>query len=196
MGNSAAYPVLRTTDATAAFAQASRLRALLAECEDEVGLFAQLRTVADLRRMAAVLPEAAFEYTGKRSGPAGEAALLGIEVTAADDPALERHLPFDLMVDVPGGGVEERFAAVLGRGTAAISWRGMWPDDPETGRHGSLKYDGVQVVFHGNNPQLGPPWAADHTVHVHVDRLGDLARARKLAAHIGGQVLGGPLLGW
>lgn len=45
MGNSTAYPVLQTTDATMAYAQAKRLYALLAQCDDEVGLFAELRTV-------------------------------------------------------------------------------------------------------------------------------------------------------
>ncbi|MFC7929318.1 hypothetical protein [Streptomyces cinereoruber] len=53
------------------------------------------------------------------------------------------------MEDVPGGSVEDRFVGVLGRGTAAVDWHGLWPDDPESDRPPSAKYDGVQVVFHG-----------------------------------------------
>ncbi|WP_260695875.1 hypothetical protein [Streptomyces sp. IB201691-2A2] len=70
MGNSRAYPVFRTADASAAYTQAKRLCALLAECDDEVGLFAELRTVADVQQMAAVLPEANFDYAHTRTGPA------------------------------------------------------------------------------------------------------------------------------
>ncbi|MFD3942308.1 hypothetical protein [Streptomyces sp. NPDC058579] len=40
MGNSMAYPVLRTTDSATAYMQAKSLCALLAERDDEVGLFA------------------------------------------------------------------------------------------------------------------------------------------------------------
>ncbi|WP_454314978.1 hypothetical protein [Streptomyces phaeoluteigriseus] len=56
MGNSQAYPVFRTSDAVEAWAQASRLDALLEERDDEVTLMADLLTVEDARRMAAVLP--------------------------------------------------------------------------------------------------------------------------------------------
>ncbi|MCX5338658.1 hypothetical protein [Streptomyces atratus] len=72
MGNSRAYPVYQTTDASVAYAQAKRLCALPAECDDEVGLFAELRTVTDVRQMAAVLPEANFNDADMRTGEAGE----------------------------------------------------------------------------------------------------------------------------
>ncbi|MDQ0844051.1 hypothetical protein QFZ68_003731 [Streptomyces sp. V1I6] len=62
MGNSTAYPVLQTTDATMAYTQATRLYTLLAKHDDEVGLFAELRTVADLRQMTSILPEANLDY--------------------------------------------------------------------------------------------------------------------------------------
>ncbi|MFJ3876874.1 hypothetical protein ACIPW5_05400 [Streptomyces sp. NPDC090077] len=195
MGNSKAYPVFRTDDAATAYAKARHLCALLWECEDRIGLFAELLTVEDVRRMAAVLPGARYEYTGMRTGPAGEDLWFDLDVTTADDRALEPHLPLDMVgMHVPVG-IEDRFTAALGRGMAAIDWHGAWPDDPEVGQYASPKYDGVQIVFHGDDPQLDSP-AHDHTVFVHVGKFGCPSRARDLAAHIGGDVLGEPLLGW
>ncbi|MFJ4541752.1 hypothetical protein ACIP39_38150 [Streptomyces tibetensis] len=195
MGNSKAYPVLRTTDAALAYAQAKRLCGLLAQCDDEVWFFAELRTVADVRRMAVVLPAVQFEYLGARTGPAGESLRFDLDVAAVDDAALEPHLPLDVMVEAPGGSVEERFVAALGQGVAGIDWHGVWPDDPEAGHHGAVSYDGVQVVFHNDRAQWGSR-AEHHTVFVHVTKFGDLARAQKLAAHIGSEVLGDSQLGW
>ncbi|MEU7278545.1 hypothetical protein AB0A69_07110 [Streptomyces sp. NPDC045431] len=196
MGNSQAYPVLRTDDAFTAYAQATRLCALLADREDAVGVFAELRTVQDVRRMADVLPGAAFAYDGARKDSVtGEYVWFDLEVTALDDTELEAHLPLSVREDVPTGSVEERFVAALGRGAAAIEWHGMWPDDPEGGRYGSPKYDGVQVVFHCDDPQWGE-WAEHHTVFVHVTKFGDLSWAEELAARVGGEVLGEAHTGW
>ncbi|WP_199837107.1 MULTISPECIES: hypothetical protein [unclassified Streptomyces] len=101
MGNSRAYAVFRTTDAVTAYARARRLCGLLAERDDEVGLFAELETVADLRRMAEVLPGAEFNYAGVRTGPTGEHLRFDPDVAAAGDDVLERHLPLYLLEDVP-----------------------------------------------------------------------------------------------
>ncbi|MFJ8434134.1 hypothetical protein ACIQ9P_22810 [Kitasatospora sp. NPDC094019] len=196
MGNSTAYPVLRTTDPAEAYAWAERLRALLAHGEDEVGLYAELMTAADVRRMAEVLPGARFHHMEMRTGPAGEYLPFELDPRTADDAALEPHLPLDVQLDVPTGSAERRFAAAVGRGTAAVDWHGRWPDDPETGSVGSPKYDGVQIVFHSDSAQLAP-WAGHHTVFVHVGRFGDEEeRARKLAEAVGGEVLGEAQLGW
>lgn len=194
MGNSKAYPVLRTTDATMAYTQATRLCELMAERDDEVGLGAELQTVADVRHMAEVLPAANFDYLEMRTGPAGEHVWFDLDVTTTDDATLERHLPLDIMEDVPRGNVEERFVRALGRGMAAIEWHGVWPHEPEAGHYGSTKYDGVQVVFHGEEAQWSE-WTEHHTVFVHLGGR-DPVRARKLAAHIGSEVLGEPQLGW
>ncbi|MFF3212523.1 hypothetical protein ACFYYB_17865 [Streptomyces sp. NPDC002886] len=195
MGNSRAYPVFRTTDATAAYTQAMRLCALLAECEDEVGLMAELETVEDLRKMAAVLPGATFHYVGVRTGSNGHSGWFDLDVATTEDVVLEAHLPLYTLEDAARGSAEERFVAALGQGTAAIGWHGLWPDDPEADQYGIAKYDGVQVVFHGDDAQWGR-WTEHHTVFVHVDKWGDLPRAEKLAAHIGGEVLGEEQLGW
>ncbi|WP_435189000.1 hypothetical protein [Streptomyces sp. bgisy126] len=195
MGNSRAYAVFRTTDAAAAYARAERLCGLLEERDDEVGLFAELRTVAELRAMAEILPGARYDYVNRRTGPDGEDVWFDLDVDATDDATLEPHLPLDLFEDAPTGSVEDRFVRVLGRGTAAVDWCGLWPDDPESDRYPSAKYDGVQVVFHGEEAQWDR-WSEYHTVFVHVSKFGDLSRARKLAAYIGGEALGEPQLGW
>ncbi|MFJ7290321.1 hypothetical protein [Streptomyces collinus] len=195
MGNSTAYPVLRTDDASTAYTQARRLCALL-EQEDEVWLTAELRTAGEVRRMAALLPGGTFDHARTRRDPVtGRYVEFDLDVTTADDAALEAHLPLDLTEEVPAGNVVARFAKALGDGAAAIEWHGRWPDEPAADHYGSPPYDGVQVVFHGDRAQRGR-WTEEHTVFVHVTKFGDLPRARKLAAHIGGEVLGEPQLGW
>jgi hypothetical protein len=68
MGNSKAYAVLRTDDASTAYTQARRLCALL-EQEDEVWLTAELRTAGEVRRMTALLPSVTFEHAETRTDP-------------------------------------------------------------------------------------------------------------------------------
>jgi hypothetical protein len=195
MGNSTAYPVLRTDDASTAYAQARRLCALL-EQEDEVWLTAELRTAGEVRRMAAFLAGVTFEHPETCTDPVtGRCAGFDLDVTTADDAALEAHLPLDIIEGVPPGSVVARFASARGRGAAAIEWHGRWPDEPTAGHYGSPPYDGVQIAFHGDRAQRGR-WTEEHTVFVHVTKWGDLPRARKLAAYIGGEVLGEPQLGW
>ncbi|MGA5220541.1 hypothetical protein ACPCAE_31335 [Streptomyces cinereoruber] len=172
-----------------AYARARCLCELLEERDEEVGLFAELRTVVELQAVAR------YDYVNRRTGPDGEDVWFDLDVTTADDDTLKPHLPLDLMEDVPGGSVEDRFVGVLGRGTAAVDWHALWPDDPESDRPPSAKYDGVQVVFHGEEAQWDR-WSEHHTVFVHVSKFGDLSRARKLAAHIGGEALGEPQIGW
>ncbi|MEU8773450.1 hypothetical protein [Streptomyces sp. NPDC048606] len=192
MGNSQAYPVFRTDDAATAYAKARELCALLWAREDQVALFTELLTVEDVRRMAVVLPGATLEYTGGRTDPEGEDLWFDFDVTTMDDRALEPHLPLEILGRRAPVGVEDRFVAALGRGMAAIDWHGSWPDDPEAGQYAHPKYDGVQVVFHGDHPDFDSP-THDHTVFVHVGKGGCLSRAQDLAARIGGEVLGEPV---
>ncbi|MER8046019.1 hypothetical protein [Streptomyces sp. NPDC094032] len=196
MGNSRAYAVFQTTDATMAYRHAKRLRTLMAECEAETSLYAELLTVEDVRRMAAVLPGANFDYTDMRTGPTGEVVRFDLDVATAGAAALEAHLPLDVTTDVPTGTVEERFVAALGQGIADISWRGLWPERPEAEQYASAKYDGVQIVFHGEEAQWDE-WTEHHTVFVHgATHQGALTRAQELAARIDSEVLGEAQLGW
>ncbi|MFB7334281.1 hypothetical protein ACFC00_21940 [Streptomyces adustus] len=190
MGNSQAYPVFRTTDAVEAWTQALRLNALLEEHDDEVTLWAELLTVEDARRMAAVLPDVEYNYARPRTDPVTQDfAKFSLVITAAEDSALEPELPLSFLHYVPAGTVEDRFVRAVGRGMASIGLQGRWPDDAETESYGSATYDGVEVVFNGDDVDWSHP-AERHTVFVHVDKLGDLPRAEKLAAQLGSTVLG------
>jgi hypothetical protein len=196
MGNSRAYPVFRTTDAEEAWAQALRLNALLEERDDEVTLMADLLTVEDARRMAAALPGAEFSYTSARRDPAtGDFLDFGLDIGSAELSALEPELPLSVLHYVAPGTVEGQFVAAVGRGTASIGLHGKWPDDPDTDSRGFAKYDGVEVLFNCDDVNWLQP-ADHHTVFVHVDKYGDLPRARKLAAHLGSTVLGEAQHGW
>ncbi|MEU5246040.1 hypothetical protein AB0G81_18305 [Streptomyces asoensis] len=196
MGNSRAYPVFRTSDAVEAWTQALRLKALLEEHEDEVVLMADMLTVEDTRRMAAVLPNAEFCYVLPRMDPVThDCTEFSLAITTAEDSALEPELPLEVLHYVQPGTVEEQFVRAVGKGIASIGWGGRWPDDAEAERPGAANYDGVEVVFNGDDVHLSQP-ADHHTVFVHVDKWGDLPRAEKLAAHLGSTVLGDAQVGW
>lgn len=175
MGNSRAYPVFRTSDAVEAWTQALRLTALLEEHDDEVILMADMLTVEDTRRMAAVLPDAEFCYVHPRR-----------------DPVTHDYTEFNLAITT----AEEQFVRAVGKGKgmASIGRGGRWPDDAEAERPGAANYDGVEVVFNGDDVHLSQP-ADHHTVFVHVDNWGDLSRAEKLAAHLDSTVLGDAQVG-
>ncbi|WP_203588240.1 hypothetical protein [Actinospica acidiphila] len=196
MGNSRAYPVLRTTDAGEAFRQARRLCALLRNAEDTVWLFAELATVREVRGIAAIAPGLPFDYSTSRTDPAtGDYLAFDLDVTALDDAALAEHLPLTFSENVERECVEAGILAALGDGVASVEWHGRWPDDSDADVDWPSKYDGIQVVFHGDEAQLGD-WTEEHTVFVHVTKWGDLPLAQELAAHIGSEVLGEAQLGW
>ncbi|MFE1461672.1 hypothetical protein ACFW6M_11355 [Streptomyces nigra] len=196
MGNSRAYPVFRTTDAMEAWTQALRLNDLLEERDDEVTLMADLLTVEDARRMAAVLPEADFHYASPRKDPVtGDFLDFGLDILTAHHRLLEPELPLAVLHYVTPGTVEDRFVRAVGQGTASIGLSGRWPDDAETDSYGHAKYDGVEVLFNCDDVNWLQP-ADRHTVFVHVDKWGDLPRAEKLAAHLGSTVLGDAQHGW
>ncbi|MFJ5209331.1 hypothetical protein [Streptomyces nigra] len=196
MGNSRAYPVFRTTDAMEAWTQALRLNDLLEERDDEVTLMADLLTVEDARRMAAVLPEADFHYASPRKDPVtGDFLDFGLDILTAHHRLLEPELPLSVLHYVTPGTVEDRFVRAVGQGTASIGLSGRWPDDADTDSYGHATYDGVEVLFNCDDVNWLQP-ADRHTVFVHVDKWGDLPRAEKLAAHLGSTVLGDAQHGW
>ncbi|WP_369144591.1 hypothetical protein [Streptomyces sp. R44] len=195
MGNSRAYAVFTTTDADEAYARAWRLVGLL-ERRDDVYVDAEARTVEETRRIARLLPGAAVDRVEAVRDPVtGEYLFCELDLGTAGDDEIRAELPLCLSAKVPFAAVGPEIVRAVGDGTTDISWRGRWPDDPDAECSGSDKYDGVQLVLHGDTAQIDD-WTPHHTVFVHVDKWGDLPRARKLAAHIGGEVIGDVQIGW
>ncbi|MEU9088403.1 hypothetical protein [Streptomyces sp. NPDC048357] len=117
MGNSVAYPVHRTTDPAEAYAKARLLCGLLARRYEEVRVGAELSTVADVRRMVALLPDAVYEYTEMRTHPEnGECLYFERDVRTATDAELAVEVPLDFTyTELPAAVAEEDFVrAVLG----------------------------------------------------------------------------------
>ncbi|WP_404959399.1 hypothetical protein [Streptomyces sp. 147326] len=194
MGNSVAYPVYRTTDPAEAYARARLLCGLLARRYEEVRVGPELSTVEDVRRMAALLPDAHYDYTEMRTHPQTDEPLyFEVDVRTATDAELAAEVPLDFTyTELPAAVAEEEFVRAVGAGPASIGWEGCWPDEPELGSYASPKYDGVQLVLNSDECEWSRKVSGVHTVYVHVTKFGDLGRAERLAAAIGGSVLGGP----
>ncbi|MEU6626486.1 hypothetical protein ABZ926_37760 [Streptomyces litmocidini] len=193
MGNSRAYAVFRTADLDEAYARARRLVALLEDVEDEVYVDVEVRTVGEARRIARLLPGAAVDPVEIAYDPAGEYP--DLDLGTAGDDEIRAALPLCLSAELPAASVGPGFVRSLGDGPAGVDRHGRWPDDPETGDRGFGKYDGVQLVLHGDGPRLGA-WTPHHTVFLHLDKWARLPRARKLAARAGCEVLGDARIGW
>ncbi|MEV7594576.1 hypothetical protein AB0O42_30370 [Streptomyces sp. NPDC089922] len=187
MGTSIAYPVLRTTDPAEAYAKARHLCGLLATRYADVYVGAVLLTVADLRRMAVVVPGALHDHAESRRDH------FGLDVRTASDaePAAELPLWFH-QEQLPDGAGDEDFVRAVGAGPASVRWSGCWPDEPELGSFPSPAYDGVELILNSDSCEWTEPVTGVHAVYVHVTKHGDPGRAERLAAAIGGAVLGGP----
>lgn len=186
MGESVAYPVHRTTDPAEAYARARRLCGLLARRYEQVWVGAELRTVADLRRMAALLPDVTYDYADVRTDPETDGHLFfDADVRTASDARLAAELPLDFVhKELPAGVGEEDFLRALGDGPASVRWEGCWPDEPELGSYASPAHDGVQLVLNSDDCEWSRWVAGVHTVFVHVGKFGDPGRAGRLAAAI------------
>ncbi|MER5207866.1 hypothetical protein [Streptomyces sp. NPDC002825] len=196
MGHSRAYAVFTTTDADEAHARARRLVALLERVQDEVYVDVEVRTVEEARRVAGLLPGADVDRVEVERDPVtGQYVCCALDLDTAGDEEIRAELPLFLSAEVPAPAVGAELVRAVGDGTADIWWRGRWPDDPETDRPGFDKYDGVQLVLHGDQAQIDAR-TPHHTVFVHVDKWGDLPRARKLAALVDGEVVGDVQIGW
>ncbi|MGW0121148.1 hypothetical protein [Streptomyces sp. NPDC003327] len=200
MGNSRAYAVHRTTDALDAYERARKLVALLEYVDDTVYIDAGVRTVEQARRVKELFPGPTMvDHEEARYDPeTGTYLFCELDLDTATDDEIRAELPLALSGDVPSAVAEAIAEAVVraaDQGQGTVEWHGRWPDDAESDSRGSAKYDGVQLLLHGDRAQIGD-WTPHHTVFVHVDKWGDLPRAAKLAAHIGGEVLDGPELGW
>jgi hypothetical protein len=202
MGNSRAYPVLRTGDLRAAFGAARRLLALASLAHGQVDVQAYTRTTADLSRYLPVLPAGMFGLDVPAASVATVRDLLGPyadevlnsypDFTPAAVAEIGRLPDLPIMLaseDQPIGSTEERFVRVVGADRARVVWRlGGWPPVPELdlGWQGEHAYLQLTINCSGIDCEER---AAGHMLYVHVGP-GEEARARWLAGRIGSSVVG------
>ncbi|MGX1507636.1 UNVERIFIED_CONTAM: hypothetical protein RKD43_006261 [Streptomyces graminofaciens] len=177
MSNDIAYPVFRTPDPALALSTARRLMEF-GRCEySQVCVYAELASIAEVRRVAKELPEAWFQgqagYEEFDGVPLKDqpALLVGVQGPdlPADPPAYDRRLPVECQLfDLPIGSIEDAFTAAIGPNMGWINWEMLcWPDAPEVGFHGESKHAEVTLLFNTPTRELDEP-ADDHTVLVHV----------------------------
>ncbi|WCN05151.1 hypothetical protein [Streptomyces sp. M92] len=190
MGDSRAYPLFRSVSAADTLVLAQRLWSLMERRAAVAELTAELQTVEDVWRMVGVLPRA--QYTAQ--GVPFDSRQWTHEYRADTLPRGSRELLalLPLRVDeevAVGEGLEDVFVQALGRGPASIYWDGNWPDGPELGLEAYATYEAVEVAFNSLDIDLVIP-ADEHTVFVHLSKLGNLPRAEWLARQLGVEVLG------
>ncbi|MFE9565889.1 hypothetical protein ACFYM0_32800 [Streptomyces sp. NPDC006487] len=205
MSNDIAYPVFRTPDLALAMSTARRLMEFGRREYSQVSVSVELRSVAEVRRVAAELPGAWFrgeEEYGEFDGvPFQEQPPLVLGVQApglpAEPSAYERRLPVECsLLDQPVGSIEDAFSATTGPNIGEIRWTSLcWPDAPEAGFAGESKHAEVTLLLNTRTRDLDQP-ADDHTVLVHTlravfdDRQTREPYAHWLAEQVGLTVIG------
>jgi hypothetical protein len=190
MGDSRAYPLFRSASAADTLALARRLCSLMERRDAVVELTAELQTAEDVWRMVGVLPKAWYNAQGVQFDSYQWTHEYRADTLPKDSHELVTLLPFRVDDEVAvGDGLEDLFVQALGRGPASIYWDGSWSDGPELGLEAYATYEAVQVVFSSLDIDLELP-ADDHTVFVHLSKLGNLPRAEWLARQVGVEVLG------
>ncbi len=175
MGNTRAWPVLRTTDLAEALNLAEKLLSV-ASWHDPSGcsLSAWARSDDDVRRLTEALPGVRVEPFG-RDGAA---------------------LPADLILEVTSfAQAREALGIWAGISRCSVVWDDMkWPPVPELGLGEEYRYAELQVACNSRTIHC-EEWAAEHTVFVHT-RAGDDERPAWLAAQVGSRVVGPAEFGW
>ncbi|WP_351237521.1 hypothetical protein [Streptomyces sp. NPDC002133] len=177
MSNDIAYPVFRTPDPALALRTARRLMEF-GRCEySKVCVYAELRSVAEVRRVAKELPAGWFrgqEEYGEFDGvPLEDQPTLVVGAQGpglpADPSAYEGRLPVEFELhDLPVGSIEDAFTAAIGPNMGEINWEILcWPDAPELGFLGESKHAEVTLLLNTRSREFDDP-ADDHTVLVHV----------------------------
>ncbi|MFH8804902.1 hypothetical protein ACH4F6_35975 [Streptomyces sp. NPDC017936] len=162
MSNDIAYPVFRAPDPVLALSVARRLMEF-GRCEhSEVSVYAYLRSVAEVRRVAKELPEGWFrgkEECGEFDGVPREdqpALVVGVQGPGlpADPTAYEGRLPVECeLFDRPVGSIEDAFTAAIGPNRGEINWRELcWPDALDLDLCGESKHAEVTLLF--NTPHV------------------------------------------
>ncbi|MGI5212128.1 hypothetical protein [Plantactinospora sp. CA-290183] len=211
MGNSRAYPVLRTADLRRAYAVARQLLALADLRWAEVSLAADTRSYEVDRYLRAFpggllwltvpaeLVDVAHPVLAPYVDPANLADLrflegvwLAPEVGAECLAALRRlpDLPVEFeLPDQPVGDVEERFLPVVGADRGSVRWESTaWPPVEELDLGWQVKYAEVQITVNSTGVDHQER-SAEHTLYVHVGAEGE-KRARWLADRVGLAVVG------
>ncbi|SEG83207.1 hypothetical protein SAMN05216223_11420 [Actinacidiphila yanglinensis] len=176
MGNTRAWPVLRTTDLGEALDLAERLLAV-ASWYDPAGCYldAWAYTHDALDRLVGAFPEAKVEPWLEDAGEFVASVSLGVKSV-----------------------VEARDALVAWADITRcyVLWHNLkWPALPELGlEYEEYKYAELQIASNSHDIYC-TEWTAEHTVFVH-GRPGDEARPAWLAAQVGAGIVGPPEFGW
>ncbi|MGW1713519.1 hypothetical protein [Streptomyces sp. NPDC002156] len=176
MGNTRAWPVLRTTDLDEALNLAEKLLSV-ASWYDPSGCYLDAWAHSDdeVRRLTEALPDVQVSWYGK--GNVGLPALLSV---GADSIAQAR----------------ESLGIWAGISRGYVLWHNMtWPAVPQLGLlNEEYKYAELQVAANSHTIHC-EEWSAEHTVFVHA-RPGDDERPAWLAAQVGSRVVGPAEFGW
>ncbi|MEV7590559.1 hypothetical protein AB0O42_09815 [Streptomyces sp. NPDC089922] len=200
MSNDIAYPVFRSPDPVLALSMARRLLELGRCAYTNVSLYAELRSVDEVRQGAKELPEGWFrgqEHDGEfdhrvplEDRPGWLVGVRGVGLPA-DPRAYEGRLPVDYeLLNQAVDSVEDAFTAAIGTSAGEINWQHLrWPDAPEVGFHGEAKHAEVTLLFNTSTRDYDEP-TDDHTVLVHVRSVHvDGRQMREPYAHwLAGQV--------
>jgi len=199
MSNDIAYPVFRSPERVLALSIARRVVEFGRSEYTNVSLYAELRSVDEVRQGAKELPEGWFcgrEHVGEFGDqvPFEDLPewLVGVPWAGlpADPKAYEGRLPVDYeLLDQPVGSVEDAFTAAIGPSVGEINWRNLrWPDAPDAGLHGESKHAEVTLLLNTGTREYDEP--DDHTVLVHVRSINvDGRQTREAYAHwLAGQV--------
>lgn len=175
MGNTRAWPVLRTTDLAEALSLADRLLSVASWYEpSSCYLDAWAHTESELRRLTDAFPGA--EVTSYGAGGTG----LPVNVSLGLQTIAQAR-------DVLGTCVDITRCYVL--------WHNLkWPAVPELELEEEYKYAELEIACNSHDIHC-EEWAPEHTVFVHA-RPGHDARADWLAAQVGVQVVGPAEFGW
>ncbi|MEU6762487.1 hypothetical protein ABZ916_08165 [Streptomyces sp. NPDC046853] len=175
MGNTQAWPVLRTTDLSEALDLAEKLLSVTASYEpDGCYVDAWARDEDVLRQLTDRNPAARVAWYG------------------------EGQTGFPANVQLGVSSVAEARAALVSWADVTrcyLLWCHMlWPEVPELGIGEEYKYAELEVACNSHDIHC-EEWAAEHTVFVHA-RQGDDERAAWLAAQVGARVVGPSEFGW
>ncbi|MGW0602595.1 hypothetical protein [Streptomyces sp. NPDC002640] len=149
MSNDVACPVFRTSCPVVALSVACCLVEFGRWEYSKVSAYAEMQSVAEVRRMARAMTEGwfsgAFELEEVEGVPFEDQPPLAVGVPASGLPteaaALEGRLPVEWEVlDLPIGSIEDSFTAAIGPNAGWINWDSLqWPDAPEAGFQGECK---------------------------------------------------------